>query len=243
MQNNENQMYTFYEYLSYFWRKKLIILILPIILIAVAIILSFFQKPTYTGVATIYIGSVEKAAWTEPDLIKNELKNGKSDFPNVTIASAGDKRINFIMSGLNKNNITSSLENITNSYFDGIQKLYDEKVKVKESEINDIKNELDITNNFINDSKKMLSSPEKDITLFETLRYSEELKSKLLTKQRELKEELAELEEPQNLGIVINQGKNFLKSNIVVAILLGGFLSLVILTFMKYIEDARRKKH
>src|SRR5690606_8693552 len=102
--------------LSYFWRKKLIILILPIILIAVAIILSFFQKPTYTGVATIYIGSVEKAAWTEPDLIKNELKNGKSDFPNVTIASAGDKRINFIMSGLNKNNITSSLENITNSY-------------------------------------------------------------------------------------------------------------------------------
>lgn len=245
MDNSGSNKYHFYEYLYFFWKKKWFFLILPSLFLAIALVISFVQKPAYLGQATVYTGYVKKETLLQTDLIKNEMDAifGENKQYSVT---TGDKRILFTKEGLNKEEIINSLEGASNKYYEEILTYYKEDLQTKEGEIERTKNRIDEFTTFINKYKERMDSNNLDAEnenwytelFIDGEKTIVEFESSLDQMEIELKTIIDE--EPRKLGTVVNVSKTHIKSNILASIVLGLFLSLLLMTLWKYIEDARR---
>lgn len=245
LSNGENQKYVFYDYLIFFWKKKIFFFIPPIILVVIAIGISFLGNTTYLGQSTVYTGSVEKEFLLKPDLIEHEL-NQKLDKKVQYEVKAGDKRIFFSIQSENKNEVKKSLEEVTEIYYKKLNNVYNESLRSKEAQVENVEKQIETFNESINRYKEKLESPSFDIVTdgryFDLLYEAEKNKLKYISNLNELEEKLYKFEEPRILELDIKPSKSYFESNIIVAFVFGIFLSFIILTFWKYLDDARKLK-
>ncbi|MBM7714954.1 hypothetical protein JOC94_001926 [Bacillus thermophilus] len=244
MSGQETEKYTFYEYLIFFWKKKWLIPIMPILLMIIAGIIST-QGKTYTGTSIVYVGSVTKETWLEPDLIQRELDKELKQDLDYTITK-GEKRTTLSIEGTDKKQVINSLKRLTNLYHQKVNGIYKEMHRSKEDELNYSKKYLLELEESAQEYKNALKAPNTDTSLearyFDLLREIEKRKYDYLQKINEIEGELIQLEEPRVLDTAVNDQGGNLKANLLIATVFGLFLSVLLLVLMKYMADARRVK-
>lgn len=244
MSGQETEKYTFYEYLIFFWKKKWLIPIMPILLMIIAGIIST-QGKTYTGTSIVYVGSVTKETWLEPDLIQRELDKELKQELDYTITK-GEKRTTLSIEGTDKKQVINSLKRVTNLYHQKVNAIYKEMHRSKEDELNYSKKYLLELEESAQEYKNALKAPNIDTSMearyFDLLRENEKRKYEYLQKINEIEGELILLEEPRVLDTAVNDEGGNLKANLLIAAVFGLFLSVLLLILMKYMADARRVK-
>lgn len=238
----DKRRYVFYEYLLFFWKKKIWFIILPVILILIAIGLSAFQKATFSGNSTVYIGDVKISELTKPDVLAADYIDENEENGTNSSITAVTGKITFHVNGKNKTNVENRLNELTDKYIKEMTEKYDELLSLEKEKVRVYGNQVD------QKSKRVKELEEISLGLegLEQQRYQYmiEYQNGLIADYEEKKNladsEVQNFEEPRVIKKEVIENKESTSSNVIIALLGGLFLSLVLLTFWKYIDDARR---
>jgi hypothetical protein len=236
----KKNQYVFYEYLHFFWKKKIVLFAIPVVVALIALVYTFSKPDVYRGEVTVFTSSIGKDSLTHPDLIKSNYtgKINDSAIKNFNV-NATTGRVLFTFTGTNKEEIKRASETIEKDYLPKLNKAFEEKKSILEDQVAiyelavkeyeakvtllEKKAEQDTLTiedlNFKNDSDS-------------TVIYFEDLKSARL--------DLKELDPPKILSKSIAKSNNYLGSNLLVSILFGFILSILTIMVWKYILDARK---
>ncbi|HWJ76488.1 MAG TPA: hypothetical protein VNR61_00235 [Niallia sp.] len=238
----DKRRYVFYEYLLFFWKKKIWFIILPVILILLAIGLSAFQKVTYSGNSTVYIGDVKISELTKPDVLAGYYIDEKEENGTNSNITAVTGKITFHVNGEKKTNVENRLNELTDKYIKEMMAKYDELLSLEKEKVRLYSEQVEKKSARVKELQDFSLSLEG----LEGQRYQymidnldgliSDYEEKLILAQYEVKN----FEEPKVIKKEVTENKESTSSNVIIALLGGLFLSLVLLTFWKYIEDARR---
>jgi hypothetical protein len=243
--SKDNERFVLYEYLLFYWRKKWFLLPLPIIFILLAIVYSYIQDRPFVGQATIYMGAVEKDSLTQADLVKKNLEQQFNlDQPSFFVTQNND-RIILNLIGNNKNEIEESLKTISEAYKEDLTVVYEKNKALQKEHIAILKEKINSLKNSISRYKNLLEDETLNPTLerryFDLLQEDENRLVEYIDYMNEEQTELLNLEKPQVVDLKVTQQKSYLSSNLLIAVVLGCFLSLLFIALWKYISDARRE--
>ncbi|MDP4163386.1 MAG: hypothetical protein Q8898_09815, partial [Bacillota bacterium] len=107
----EKKQYVLYEYLMYFWSKKIWFLIIPIItalIIASAIYVVRHSGQRYTGEARVYTGGVNSQDLTD-------TTNIAAKYPDADVFVSEKGQVKFTVNGKTQGEVQSKLDKITNN--------------------------------------------------------------------------------------------------------------------------------
>lgn len=240
----EEKRFVLYEYLLFFWKKKLWFVIITIAVMALAAIASqlIIKKSAYEGHAVIFTGSIKSKALTDPQSI--EATYGQKMKNSLDVYVSSDAYIKIKVSGNNQQSVTNDLNMITG----GISKALDADYKSRYTVTKDY---VDALNSRIDDlTKQNVIYREKiaDNTLSPGLRKSytdlaqtsETALSDAMSTRQRVTNDLVLFEKPALQSSSIGQGKSYLKESIAIGFVLGILASFVLLILWKYIFEARR---
>lgn len=243
-QNQKQHHFVFYEYLLFFWKKKNLFLIIPLIFILGATLLSLFHKETYTGQAIVYVGGVTPDSAINPDLIQADYKKHlpaelKASFQ-VIVPKSG--QISIQLTGENKDQVETSLNKIVNNYMASLTKVYDKRYESLSQYAKTLANrieELQQSTSYY--SEKVKANPAHTANselLIENQKELATAQERLQIAETDLL--FLEQERPREIlpPTVSKQPSPFV-SNLIVGFILGIFTSLFILIIMKYLHDAK----
>ncbi|MBH0173796.1 hypothetical protein IHV09_09515 [Fictibacillus sp. 23RED33] len=232
------ERFVLYEYLSFFWKKKWLFVILPIVALLIGALLSMLQSANYTGKAIVYVGDVRDIS-TDPEIIQSrykdkvtknslEVKVDQKDL--ITILVKGDdreeikKELNDVVKGLN-----SDLKAEAKLMIDVTQVGIDQKTKKQE-----LLSEL--IEAFIKQSEAGDVDLEEQTRLLE---YQYNLQEYSDSIQR-MEEDIKLFENPKTIDNEVTTDPKHLKTNMLLGFVAGIFLTIITLIVWKYIVNARR---
>ncbi|MCG1021564.1 hypothetical protein [Sutcliffiella horikoshii] len=240
------ERYVLYEFLEYFWKKKWIFVVLPITLAIVAFGLTkFTEERPYTALKTVYLGSESKGSFSDPVLVKNDygkfidrsLRKNLEMVPNNRV-------VVFSLTGGSQSELEEQLDRVTENYFRDLVEDSERTKNTMNNQITALEMKKQQTEKEIEKYKGFLDREELDpLTIRDYLQRLSNQEDILFEYTFELTEEqnnLENYEEPRILDTVVSQQRSNLKTNVAAAFLFGLFLSLLLVTLLKYIQDAKR---
>lgn len=240
----QKEQFILYGYLKYFWEKKWILVIVPILsmVIAIGVKFTFFNPIPYIGNATIYTGSVNSEVLTNPNNIIGKYDDKVEGQLNITVPTSKYLRIN--IQGENEQLVNEDLENVKEQILNELLKNYEERLNITSENLEALEEkrislEETITNYSIkyeegNSSDFQLSNP------IDILLWSESEHSKIVSKIQNMKNDLVFFEEPDVTSYSVKETNKYIVETLFIGFILGIILAITLLIFLKYIFDARR---
>jgi capsular polysaccharide biosynthesis protein len=232
------ERFVLYEYLSFFWKKKWLFVILPIVALLIGALLSMLQSANYTGKAIVYVGDLRGGS-VDPEIIQS--KYGSKVTENSLEVKVDQKdQITIIVKGDDTKTIQKELDAVAN----GVMK------ELKDDE----KLVIDITQKGIDQKKVKEELLTKLVTLFgkQASRgdVDEEEQTRLVEYQynlqeysdsiQRMEEDIQLFESPELLNNEVTTDPKHLKTNMLLGFVAGIFLTIITLIVWKYIVNARR---
>ncbi|QNG60234.1 hypothetical protein H4O14_01515 [Bacillus sp. PAMC26568] len=240
----DKDRFVFYEYLLFFWRKKLWFLPLPILLIIAAVVFSLMTDKVYHGQTTVFTGGVTmKKTLLYPDIVTVNYGEKVDQDKNLKFSvTAVTGRMTFNLTGTDKEAIKEELESLSSTYEKELLNAYEEELEIKDEHLTGLIETIKVKEANIEDLKSLVASAnEKEKQNYlDFIRQEEEAVLDYKDDVSDIKSEKINFEKPQFLSESITEKSSFLTSNLLVATILGLFVSLLLLTLWKYIQDARR---
>lgn len=236
---DDSKKFVLYEYLSYFWKKKLLFLIIPIIttLLLVGAVFVLKDEQSYTGKVLFFTGSIKKTDLTHPNNIKaNYCEDLKTDSVNVFVSEKS--QVKFVLKDDSEEIIQHDIERISNSFIEDLQKQYDiqkeETIKYAES----LEKRAEVLEKAIENYKNKINETPEQL-LIDLIIESENELTKINERTYKLRSDLAFFEEPKLLYQEVNKTDNHLMEIIAIGIMIGLVFSVALLSLLKYLEEAR----
>lgn len=242
-QLQEENRYVFFEYLLFFWKRKKVFLLIPIVFVVGALLLGLFQKNVYTGQAVIAVGSITTDSLINPDIIQGNYKKDldpdvKSSFQ-VVVPKNGQVRMQ--VSGGDQATVQNNIDKVSKAYLDSLQTLYNKRMDMYQQQtqaLNKRIEELGKATEFYRD--KVNKNP-SDIVTGELLIENEKELSRAQDSAQVISIDLLYLEGPSLvLEPTVTKQRSPLVSNLLVALALSVVGMILVLVFWKYIDDAKR---
>lgn len=247
---NEKKTYVLYEYLVFFYKKKWLIVLLPLIGLAVGALLSFIMAADkeYEGEARVYVGGVgvNSQTYSDPDLIsKNEsyislIPEGLD----VDVTVPKTNIIAFELSGEDPQVIEDTLQQLSDTFTADLMDVYNQRFGVTESSIASIKGLIETIEESVvfyeSELEKGDLSPTLEDTYKELLYMNRNDLHNYELRIDRMETDLIFFEKPEPLNVSVKQEPNYLKSNMLVGVVLGLLFSIISLMLWKYIFEARR---
>jgi uncharacterized protein involved in exopolysaccharide biosynthesis len=234
----EEKRFVLYEYLVFFWNKKWLFLLLPLITIGLAFLISMMQPVHYQGRAILYTGDL-KGSETDPQVIKHSLKDEAKGM-NLSVEVFERGQLVFTVTGDNPSKVRKAINDINNKHFRVLKNVYESKIRKTKEEIKTKQKHIDTLNELTESYKKQDESG--TLTDDEESRMSElQLASVEIEEQIDSKKKDVEFyEKPQKLQTSVTESSRNQKAYLALGLVAGLFLSLLTLILWKYIEEARR---
>jgi hypothetical protein len=235
---HEEKRFVLYDYLVFFWNKKWLFLLLPLITLVLAFVLSILQPIEYQGRTILFTGDL-KGSETDPEVIKYLYKDDtKGENLSVEVFERG--QLVFTVTGDDPSKVKDSISKISQKHFGVLNEEYDEIIHETEEGIKPKEKHLDSLNELTAIYKEQLTngtlSPEEQSRLTELQLASIEVEQQI----NKMNKDIALYEKPQKLDTtVVESGRNQMPI-LVLGLVSGLFLSLLTLILWKYIEEARR---
>lgn len=234
--------YILYEYLMFFWNKKWLLLIPPILGIIIPIAIGMVKENPYVGTLTYYVGGTENPKLVNPDIIKSELLSDKiSDGVSVV---KGDKVISFVSSSQSKSEIKDIFAEVDTQYGKLLGEISEKDLKFDKEYLDNIKQRKKVLEASLLQARKQLeqakSRSDIDSGYLKSIAQMEKSLSNYTEDIYLQEQRLLNYQEPGKISTTINQQKNHTTSNILVGFILGLFVAVGLVTLWKYILDAKR---
>jgi capsular polysaccharide biosynthesis protein len=232
------ERFVLYEYLSFFWKKKWLFVILPIVALLIGALLSMLQSANYTGKAIVYTGDV-RGIITDPEYAQD--KYGKLVSNNsLEVKVDQQDQVTFIVKGDDEDEVKEELKTISSKYYKALKQkakvdidVTKEGIKMKEERETVLKQILPAFVKLLEQGKL----DEEELTRF--LEYDYNLKEVTESIKR-MNEDIKLYEHPQVIKDEVNQDPKHLRTNMLLGFVAGIFLTILTLIVWKYIVNARR---
>lgn len=240
---SDQKEYVFYKNLKFFWEKKWVLLIVPIIISLIAAAFSLFSDREYIGKAVFYTSTIDKADLTVPAHMNEKYKVHNSDLEAV-FSVLQSKRVQIKVVGDNQNDVSEELKQLSNVYLTDLEKEYQHRYDLTQETINEYQEKLDDSEKHLNKYYAAIEAVEDEVVpdteLLSALATKEQIIYEYLTKINRMETDLVFFEEPKLLDETITQSDNYLVQNTVISFVLSFFLTLLGLMLWRYIREARR---
>jgi capsular polysaccharide biosynthesis protein len=244
---SEERRYPLYEYLQFFWKKKLLLLFIPIVFAAIAALLSIMTAKGYEGTLIYYTSSIKTDQLTDPDMI---LEYYRSKYPEkeIDVNVVQKERVQFKVNGDNSEEVKKTLQDIASDYDARLMKEYNVRKDKTEYDIETYKKRLAEADQSLKLIKKAVQKEESFTLesyseLLISLSNMEEQVLKLETKIKNMKTDLIFFEKPKQVTLTVEKEQNNAMANSIIAFALGVFFTILSLMLWKYILDARKAVH
>jgi hypothetical protein len=244
---SEERRYPLYEYLQFFWEKKLLLLFIPIVFAAIAALLSIVTAKGYEGTLIYYTSSIKTDQLTDPDML---LEYYRSKYPEkkIDVNVVQKERVQFKLNGENSEEVKQTLQDIASDYDARLMKEYNVRKDKTENDIETYKKRLAEADQSLKLIKKT-AQKEESFTLESyselliSLSNMEDLVAKYETKIKNMKTDLIFFEKPKQVTLTVEKEQNNAMANSIIAFALGVFFTILSLMLWKYILDARKAVH
>ncbi|KPB05666.1 hypothetical protein [Bacillus sp. CHD6a] len=240
------ERYVLFEFLEYFWKKKWIFVVLPLTLAIIAFgVTKLTEERPYTAQKTVYLGSDSKQYFSNKELVLNDYKKFVDEnLRNGFDMNPTNNSVVFSLTNGSEEGLKGQIDNAVDNFFQDLVDAAEKTKSFKQAYIDELEEEKESNYNrleFLN--KKLDSENTNAVTINKILEEKyivEELNleySNLVTME---KLELDNFEDPKALDTVVSQPDSKLTTNVAAAFIFGLFLSLLLVTLLKYIQDAKR---
>ncbi|KZZ85022.1 hypothetical protein [Bacillus sp. SJS] len=233
-----------YEYLMYFWKKKWLIVGIPVVAAILAYGLSIAVSKGYEGKANFYTSTTKSDYLTDPELLESVYQEKFGD--KLKIEVLGQSKVEFSVKGKDKASVEDLLNKASEEYNAELLKEYNEryaltenKQKKYEKRLESVEKSYSVMSDKIQSDNGNLNSEELTI-LADAVSKEEKLISDYDDSIEGNKTDLLLFKEPKMLSKEVAKQDNNAKANAIVGFILGLFLTLLGLMLAKYIGDARR---
>jgi hypothetical protein len=244
---SEERRYPLYEYLQFFWKKKLLLLFIPIVFAAIAALLSIMTAKGYEGTLIYYTSSIKTDQLTDPDMI---LEYYRSKYPEkeIDVNVVQKERVQFKVNGDNSEEVKKTLQDIASDYDARLMKEYNVRKDKTEKDIETYKKRLAEADQSLKLIKKAVQKEESFTLesysqLLIALSNMEDRVAKYDTKIKKMKTDLIFFEKPKQVTLTVEKEQNNAMANSIIAFALGVFFTILSLMLWKYILDARKAVH
>ncbi|RDU37573.1 hypothetical protein DRW41_06955 [Neobacillus piezotolerans] len=238
----EEKKYILYEYLSYFWKRKWLFVIIPLataVLIAAAVYILKPDSRGYTAEGTVFTGSVNQKELTDPDIIEAKYQDVKG----LSILVPERDKVKFKVKAKSQTEAEKVLDQVRNQYFSDLKK--------------NAQLRIDLTTRQFESLQKRMETLDSNLALYEKRlaasddTYDQEGYRELIGKsmderyrasERADKKEgdIALFSNPEILPAEVHKAKTYIPESLAIGIILGLILAVALLALMKYLSDARR---
>lgn len=243
----EQKNYVLYEYLSFFWRKKVLLIAIPIIIAVLAALLSvLLGNKGYEGNALFYTSSINTDKLTDPDLVQDryqEMVKGNT----VDVKVPQGQRVRLEVSGSDRGKVEADLNSIADDFSNELNKEYERRKGITEEYINVFKQrlkEVEGTNDGLEGVDYEALSDEQQAKIAEASATKEDLINKYETKIKSMRTDLLFFEKPELVSKTVEKQNGNLKANAIIGFAVGLFFTVLFLMLWKYTSEARvARKH
>lgn len=225
-----------YEYLMFFWRKKWVVLVLPLLGILIPIILGFVKEPPFVGNLTYYTGDIAKEELINLDLIKNDLPQS---IKNKATVVKGEKTISFVSTSQNQNEIRDIFTKVDSNYGKRLESSSEDDLKIQKDYLKKLKSQSENLEVSLKNYQEKVHDPKFNIKPGD-FAMIQKLEKNLYDSVHVQEDMIKNYQKPEKVSMTIGQQNKFTKSNILVGFIVGLFLSFCLVTLWKYILDAKR---
>jgi Na+/phosphate symporter len=234
----EEKRFVLYDYLVFFWNKKLVFLLLPLITFGLALILSILQPVEYQGRTILYTGDL-KGSETDPEVSKTKYKDDTKG-TNLSVEVFERGQLVFTVTGDEPEKVKETISKISEKHFKVLNEKYDERIEVTEEGIERKEKHL----NSLNELTDLYTEQLKNDTLSEeeSSRMTELQLASIEIEQQidKSRKDVALFEKPQKLDTTVSESGRNQRPILALGLVSGLFLSIFLLVLWKYIEEARR---
>lgn len=240
----ENNKFVLYDYLLYFWRKKLYFLIFPLIgaLLGSTLAFVFKNDQPYTGQALVFTGSVNSKELTNPANIESSFSKG---IPGIHIYVSEKGQVKFTLAGDSATSIKQQLDTVVSEYEQKLKGNYQKRLNVSTHHIETLEKRVTALENAKSIYERKLESnnlaPDQYDDISELIIETEREITKALDRAHSMRSDLVFFEEPRVLSdAAVTRAKSYIPQGAAVGVILGLLAALAFLMLLKYIQDARK---
>lgn len=239
----EKKPFVFYEFLLFFWKKKVFFIIIPLIVTLIGYGSSFIilNKAKYVGQTTVFTGSIQLKAMNDPANLVSQFGDGVDGEIDAYVSS--DSYIKIKVFNDDKDELTKDLNEMTDKIEAALLQSYDSRLEITEK---NLKSHEDRQVQLSEAMDIYLERLNGDLTVEESLEYTELLAKTEVemtdasTKAQRIINDLAFFEKPSVIRNDVKPANNYRTELTIAGFVLGVFMTFLILALWKYILDARR---
>lgn len=240
----EQKRFALYEYLVFFWKKKIFFLIIPILFMLLGFGASYVipKDGKYVGNATVFTGSIKQKALTNPSNVVATY--GKDVHGVIDAYVSSESYVKIKIFDDNKERLEKDLQKMAAGVEQGLVDSYDLRYKTTEDIIKNNETTFAQLNDVITVSNERLAS--EDLTIEETeeittlLEKSEADAAKAQTSIQSMKTDLAFFEKPGIVSQEVGVTNTYKVELTLAGLVLGIIAAILFLMLWKYINEARR---
>ncbi|MRX72164.1 hypothetical protein GJU40_08370 [Bacillus lacus] len=236
--------YALYEYLVFFWKKKWLLILIPVIAAALVYALSAFAASGYEGKAVFYTSSTKLDSLTSPEILKADLSQKLGHKIEADVLSKSRMRLS--MSGGSEAEIEEAFSQAVEDYEKELLEDYRTRYDFTEENIGNAQDTLadaeeayGIMIGVLRNSNES-SLTEEFAELAEATALTLDNVSSERTKIKNMSTDLLFFEEPRLISSEIEKNDSNALANSILTFVISLFLTVLGLMLAKYILDARR---
>ncbi|EDL64352.1 hypothetical protein [Bacillus sp. SG-1] len=238
---DKKKQFTLYEYLLFFWRKKLFLILIPLIGLVLGGAASYLvpKKAEYIGQTTVYTGSVYLEILNDRAMVADRYGLNPEDEFYVS----ANNFLKVKVYGDDESYLENKLEAFRTDLESDLMNEYEKRFQETESIIERTENYLSqlesAQEQYLNRLDSALS--EEDSAVFEEIVRQNDVEiASSLAKIDRVNADLAFFEKPEVSSVNVSKVDNHTLEYVIGGFILGLFLAVVMLILWKYILDARR---
>lgn len=239
----EKKPFILYEYLMFFWRKKVVFIIIPLIFALLGFGASYLypNNGKYVGNATVFTGAIDLKAMTNPSHVVAQF--GEDVDGEIDAYVSSESYIKIKVFSDDKEELAKDLNNMVEGIEAKLLESYDLRLSFTEKRLETLEqrevelkeaieiylDELENGNLTIEESQeytKLLSTSEVELTDAQT-------------KAQSVRNDIAFFEKPAIVKNEVTLAQKYTTEFVAAGIILGIFAAVLLLMFWKYILDAR----
>ncbi|WP_053368292.1 hypothetical protein [Bacillus sp. FJAT-27245] len=240
----EQKKYVLYEYLSYFWKRKWLFVIIPLataVLIAAAVYILKADSRGYIAEGKVFTGSVTDRELTDPDVIEAKYQDVKGLEPPF-VSEKG--KVKFTVKAKSKAEAEQVLDQVTKQYLSDLEKHANLRIDITSEQLAVLQKRADVLESNLTFYNERVADENMDLTrekdYLELIGKSLDEQTRASDRANKMIGDIKLFSMPQILPYEIHQTKSYIPESLAIGIILGLILTVAILALMKYLSDARK---
>ncbi|TFD95752.1 hypothetical protein [Jeotgalibacillus sp. R-1-5s-1] len=242
MENSTKEKYVLYQYLRFFWQKKLYFIFVPVLVAAVAAVTAYAlmsAEEKYEAKALVYVGDLREDSLTSPANIQKLINNEE-----VQVRVPRNGQVELSALGDNKTHVENQVGKALNVYLPALEEEAQEIINVTQAQVNVMDESEKVYENSIKlyqeriSSNDLLESEVSDLRLLIA-----DAQSRLSNAQEvshRMSSDLVLFDEPELLNQTVEETDSFVLEGAAIGFIIGIILTILLLMLMLYINNARR---